>query len=223
MIQTIDELEYLLDQLPAPDKDEPLMVTKLRAQLRTSLEAALPTLDLIAWPPPVPGPVAHPRIALGVKAPLASPLMNAIERLARLALDYGGREVSGSLSGFQLSCHILINHSFMLLNPSGIDSHLMATRERYETILQFASCLEVEVCRESNKVSLPPNFAILAPNFKFEDMGIGGLDTEFAAIFRRAFASRIFPPGLVEKLGIQHVKGILRRDTSIIPPTTTLL
>lgn len=38
-------------------------------------------------------------------------------------------------------------------------------------------------------------------------MGIGGLDTEFAAIFRRAFASRIFPPGLVEKLGIQHVKG----------------
>jgi vesicle-fusing ATPase len=53
-----------------------------------------------------------------------------------------------------------------------------------------------------------PN-AILAPNFKFEDMGIGGLDTEFGAIFRRAFASRVFPPGLVDKLGIQHVKGIL--------------
>lgn len=42
-------------------------------------------------------------------------------------------------------------------------------------------------------------------------MGIGGLDTEFAAIFRRAFASRIFPPGLVEKLGIQHVKGQLHQ------------
>ena len=54
----------------------------------------------------------------------------------------------------------------------------------------------------------PPN-AILQPNFKFEDMGIGGLDNEFSAIFRRAFASRIFPPALVEKLGIQHVKGIL--------------
>ncbi|WFD30756.1 vesicle-fusing ATPase [Malassezia sp. CBS 17886] len=53
-----------------------------------------------------------------------------------------------------------------------------------------------------------PN-AILQPNFRFEDMGIGGLDTEFSAIFRRAFASRIFPPDLVEKLGIQHVKGIL--------------
>ena len=49
--------------------------------------------------------------------------------------------------------------------------------------------------------------AILAPNFKFEDMGIGGLDIEFSAIFRRAFASRIFPSSLVAKLGINHVKG----------------
>jgi len=61
---------------------------------------------------------------------------------------------------------------------------------------------------KSSAKKAAPN-AILAPNFKFEDMGIGGLDTEFAAIFRRAFASRVFPPGLVEKLGIQHVKGIL--------------
>jgi vesicle-fusing ATPase len=51
-----------------------------------------------------------------------------------------------------------------------------------------------------------PN-AILAPNFKFEDMGIGGLDTQFSGIFQHAFASRVFPPGLVKKLGIQHVKG----------------
>lgn len=40
-------------------------------------------------------------------------------------------------------------------------------------------------------------------------MGIGGLDTEFSAIFRRAFASRVFPPELVEQLGCKHVKGIL--------------
>lgn len=51
--------------------------------------------------------------------------------------------------------------------------------------------------------------SIIKPDFKFEDMGIGGLDNEFAQIFRRAFASRIFPPGLVDKLGIQHVKGLL--------------
>ncbi|KIX99652.1 uncharacterized protein Z520_04287 [Fonsecaea multimorphosa CBS 102226] len=55
----------------------------------------------------------------------------------------------------------------------------------------------------------PAANSIIAPDFKFEDMGIGGLDAEFVTIFRRAFASRVFPPGLVEKLGIQHVKGIL--------------
>ena len=43
-------------------------------------------------------------------------------------------------------------------------------------------------------------------------MGIGGLDNEFSNIFRRAFASRIFPPGLIEKLGIQHVKGATARE-----------
>ena len=51
--------------------------------------------------------------------------------------------------------------------------------------------------------------SIVKPNFKFEDMGIGGLDEEFSAIFRRAFASRIFPAALVDKLGIQHVRGVL--------------
>ncbi|KAG6866108.1 hypothetical protein C0991_008415 [Blastosporella zonata] len=61
---------------------------------------------------------------------------------------------------------------------------------------------------KSSATKAPPN-AILAPNFKFEDMGIGGLDTEFSEIFRRAFASRVFPPSIVEKLGIDHVKGIL--------------
>lgn len=40
-------------------------------------------------------------------------------------------------------------------------------------------------------------------------MGIGGLDNEFNAIFRRAFASRVFPPEVIDELGIKHVRGIL--------------
>jgi vesicle-fusing ATPase len=54
-----------------------------------------------------------------------------------------------------------------------------------------------------------PKNAIIRPDFKFTDMGIGGLDDEFSTIFRRAFASRVFPPGLVEQMGIAHVKGLL--------------
>lgn len=38
-------------------------------------------------------------------------------------------------------------------------------------------------------------------------MGIGGLDKEFSSIFRRAFASRLFPPKIISQWGIKHVKG----------------
>jgi vesicle-fusing ATPase len=50
---------------------------------------------------------------------------------------------------------------------------------------------------------------LFKPNFNFEELGIGGLDSEFSDIFRRAFASRIFPPSVVARLGIKHAKGIL--------------
>ncbi|TRY63225.1 hypothetical protein TCAL_11311 [Tigriopus californicus] len=51
--------------------------------------------------------------------------------------------------------------------------------------------------------------SIINPDWDFSKMGIGGLDTEFNAIFRRAFASRVFPPEIMEQLGCKHVKGIL--------------
>jgi vesicle-fusing ATPase len=50
---------------------------------------------------------------------------------------------------------------------------------------------------------------IIRPDWNFEAMGIGGLDKEFSDIFRRAFASRVFPQSVVSKLGIKHVKGLL--------------
>ncbi|AWP18071.1 Vesicle-fusing ATPase [Scophthalmus maximus] len=51
--------------------------------------------------------------------------------------------------------------------------------------------------------------SIICPDWNFEKMGIGGLDREFSDIFRRAFASRVFPPDMVEQMGCKHVKGIL--------------
>jgi len=43
--------------------------------------------------------------------------------------------------------------------------------------------------------------SIINPDFDFNKMGIGGLDSEFNAIFRRAFASRVFPQEIIEQLG----------------------
>ncbi|KAF2977307.1 hypothetical protein EK904_000518, partial [Melospiza melodia maxima] len=42
--------------------------------------------------------------------------------------------------------------------------------------------------------------SIINPDWNFEKMGIGGLDKEFSDIFRRAFASRVFPPEIVEQM-----------------------
>eukprot|EP01129_Flabellula_baltica_P016303 TRINITY_DN861_c0_g1_i1.p1 TRINITY_DN861_c0_g1~~TRINITY_DN861_c0_g1_i1.p1 ORF type:complete len:715 (-),score=150.75 TRINITY_DN861_c0_g1_i1:24-2168(-) len=50
---------------------------------------------------------------------------------------------------------------------------------------------------------------IFRPDFNFEQLGIGGLDEEFGQIFRRAFASRVFPSDVVQKLGVKHVRGML--------------
>lgn len=51
--------------------------------------------------------------------------------------------------------------------------------------------------------------SIINSDWSFESMGIGGLDTQFSTMFRRAFASRVMPLEVIEKLGIKHVRGML--------------
>ena len=51
--------------------------------------------------------------------------------------------------------------------------------------------------------------SIISTDLDFVKMGIGGLDNEASILFRRAFASRVFPPQVIQKLGVKHIKGIL--------------
>jgi vesicle-fusing ATPase len=51
--------------------------------------------------------------------------------------------------------------------------------------------------------------SIFKGDFNFEELGIGGLDAEFAEIFKRAFVPRIFPMSLIKKMNMRFVKGIL--------------
>lgn len=53
------------------------------------------------------------------------------------------------------------------------------------------------------------NKTLFDKGWKFEDLGVGGLGKQFQEMFRRAFVSRIFPPDVVEKLGITHTKGMM--------------
>ena len=52
------------------------------------------------------------------------------------------------------------------------------------------------------------NDDLFKSDFDFVSMGIGGLGEQFQKIFRKAFASRIFP-GLMKEMGMSHVRGML--------------
>jgi len=78
-----------------------------------------------------------------------------------------------------------------------------------DTIVQFEKAENSSLNLVGKSKGKVPRQSIINPDWDFQKMGIGGLDKEFNAIFRRAFASRVFPPEVVEQLGCKHVKGIL--------------
>lgn len=92
-------------------------------------------------------------------------------------------------------------------NPKAIESNKLITNRgivmETSQVLFYSDAVKLKASKRA------PQTSVFKPDFKFEDMGIGGLDNEFTAIFRRAFASRIFPPSVIEKMGIHHVKGLL--------------
>ena len=124
----------------------------------------------------------------------------------RVIMDYKSIPLIIVLKTVQL-VDLSMDKSAAASEPSATDPRVRGIITRQTMMNFFKDARSGLNLRASNR--RPAANAILAPNFKFEDMGIGGLDKEFSSIFRRAFASRIFPPGLIEKLGIQHVKGIL--------------
>lgn len=58
-----------------------------------------------------------------------------------------------------------------------------------------------------NQRSNATNASIVSVDF--EKLGIGGMDRQLKDMLRRAFVSRAYPPHVVKRLGIIHVKGML--------------
>ena len=73
-------------------------------------------------------------------------------------------------------------------------------------IFQARSGAGIKIVNQRSSVA--PNL-FKSKEVSFEKLGIGGMDKQFEEIFRRAFASRVFPPHVVKRLGITHVKGML--------------
>jgi vesicle-fusing ATPase len=104
-----------------------------------------------------------------------------------------------------------VNYFGKILEFLLIDSNIKKVDLPYgllnkETDIEFSSRgnTKLKIKSKSNKLK-----AIFRPDFKFEDMGVGGLDKEIGDIFRRAFSSRRIPNHILEQYGIKHVKGLL--------------
>eukprot|EP00916_Digyalum_oweni_P014017 GHVL01022896.1.p1 GENE.GHVL01022896.1~~GHVL01022896.1.p1 ORF type:complete len:748 (-),score=90.75 GHVL01022896.1:349-2592(-) len=84
-----------------------------------------------------------------------------------------------------------------------------STLERGVIVKDTEVCFESQSDRVRITGKKKSDISLFRPDFNFAELGIGGLDKEFSEIFRRAFASRIFPPNIIEELGITHVRGML--------------
>ena len=95
-------------------------------------------------------------------------------------------------------------------SAGGADAHVVATHS-----MLVAKSAFVFQARSGGGIKIINQRSSVAPNLfrskevSFEKLGIGGMDKQFEEIFRRAFASRVFPPHVVKRLGITHVKGML--------------
>lgn len=106
-----------------------------------------------------------------------------------------------NINNINLTCKIL---NYEIFNSNKINSVGLLTPQ---TIIDFKTKPDSPLRitgTESKTVA-----TLIKSNWSFEEMGIGGLDKEFSDIFRRAFASRVYPPAFIAKLGIRHVKGIM--------------
>lgn len=51
--------------------------------------------------------------------------------------------------------------------------------------------------------------SVLPPTFTLKDLRVGGLGSKLDVMLRRAFLSRLWPPSLLSKLGVTHIRGVL--------------
>ncbi|EDV26431.1 uncharacterized protein TRIADDRAFT_22168 [Trichoplax adhaerens] len=93
-------------------------------------------------------------------------------------------------------------------NPSSLEANIGLTMANTEFSFEKVQESVINLVG-SKKSGAGSQVSIINPDWNFKEMGIGGLNKEFSNIFRRAFASRVFPPDIVDQLGIKHVRGIL--------------
>jgi len=99
-------------------------------------------------------------------------------------------------------CVISINNKIYTLIPTHIEGQGTITKSTKISV----DTSDYKINLISSKLLKPELFQ---DDYKFENIGIGGLEREMISIFRDALCTRAYRPETIEKMGIKHVKGIL--------------
>lgn len=110
-----------------------------------------------------------------------------------------------------LKTHYFSPNQICLLDVNNYKFTLVVTETVGEGIIYKSTKITVESSDdEINLISSKLlKHELFQDNYKFENIGIGGLEREMISIFREALCTRAYRPEIIEKLGIKHVKGIL--------------
>lgn len=174
-----------------------------RRELRLALGDQVSTSPF-KWPKKAPV-IA---IAATFEVDLISKKAGPLEVEAKDLIELCNRHLSGHVPSVGQSFILDFFGTSMLLKSSSLVTDAAVERASVDGTTEFffskAPGSLVKVKGGDNRPK-----EVFRSDFNFEKMGIGGLDKEFSDIFRRAFASRVFPPAVIQKLGISHVKGML--------------
>jgi len=102
---------------------------------------------------------------------------------------------------------IVVNHIKVSLCHSGIDDQVGIITD--ECTFSYISSAQYKPTLLNCGDDPSSSTNLFKTGLKLTDLGIGGLSDEFDIIFRQAFASRAVPKSLIQRMGIEHTKGIL--------------
>ena len=137
---------------------------------------------------------------------------------AQQLADHLARKYSGQVYvvGQKIMC-ALDSKQLLILTVDGMEftqstgSHLGQLHGGLTKVLPFKGCSnpDFKVEKEPVEARGVQQQSLFTSDFDFAKLGIGGLGNEFDTIFRRAFASRIYPAHIIQQMGISHVRGML--------------
>lgn len=151
-------------------------------------------------------------------------LMNTVKPVPKIIVDislHNAKEkimvnlekniITPIIKDFLIDSKLVLTHNQKILfkNIDGVSLILTIHKINHPHYFTINEDTHITICEGGENIIIAENKSMLKMSLNLTDLGIGGLDKEFATMFRRAFSSRMLTSDTVKKLDIKHIRGIL--------------